>query len=159
MSSAIDPSSGPLRAMPHYQKSVTANMEWGGSVLAGTSPGIIWELMPAGKTTWLHQTSTTLTGDATKLADLTDRRFVRLFTSIQVAGAASDTLIGVDYSLNNADWTNLGSLTIGDSTGAKDSGWLAIPALARGLVYLRLYGENGDGAASPRFSPPTLVLK
>lgn len=134
-------------------------MEWGGSILAGITPGIVWGLMPAGKTTFLHQTTTTLTGDATKLVDLTGAKWARLFVSIQVAGAAADTLLGVDYSLDNSAWSTLATLTIGNSTGAKDSGFVSIPKAARTVVYLRLYGLNGNGIASPQMSPITLLVK
>lgn len=134
-------------------------LEWSGSILAGTTPGIIWSTMPADKTTWLHTTTSTLTGDATRLIDLAGRTFVRLFASMQVAGAAANTLIGVDYSLDNSSWTSLVTVTIANSTGAKDSGWTNVPSEARGVVYLRLYGQNGDGVASPQFSPVTLLIR
>lgn len=134
-------------------------IEWSGSILAGVTPGIIWALMPAGKTTFLHQTSTTLTGDATKLVDLSGAKWARLFVSVQVAGAAADTLLGVEYSLDNSSWATLVSLTIENSTGAKDSGFVSIPSAARTVVYLRLYGQNGNGIASPQFSSVDLLIK
>lgn len=134
-------------------------MQWGGSILAGTSPGIIWDLMPAGKTTWLHQTTTTLTGDATQIADCSRSKEVRFFTSVQVAGAAANTLLALEYSIDGSAWSIFSSITIANSTGFKDSGWWPIPQPARTVIYLRLVGENGDGIASPRFSPPNLLIR
>lgn len=133
--------------------------QWGGTITAGVTPGIVWTNMPAGVTTWLHTTNTTLTGDATYLTDFTEYTECRLFTSLQVAGAGATTLIKVQYSLNNSVWVDLVSLTIGNTTGAKDTNWQTIPVGARAFIYIRLVGQNGDAAADPRFSPPILIIR
>lgn len=133
--------------------------QWAGSIAAGAAPGIVWTNMPAGVTTWLQSASGTLTGDGTFITDFTEYTECRLFTSLQVAGAGATTLIKVEYSLNNVAWVDLVSLTIGNTTGAKDTTWQSIPVGARALVYIRLVGQNGDGAADPRFSPPILLIR
>jgi len=133
--------------------------QWGGTITAGATPGIVWTNMPAGVTTWLHTTNTTLTGDATYLTDFTEYTGCRLFTSMQVAGAGATTLIKVQYSTDNVSYSDLVSLTIGNTTGAKDTNWASIPVAARTFIYIRLVGQNGDGAADPRFSPPILVIR
>lgn len=133
--------------------------QWGGTITAGVTPGVIWSNMPAGITTWLHTTSASLTGDATYVTDFTEYTECRLFTSLQVAGAGTTTLIKVQYSTDNSTWVDLVSLTIGNTTGAKDTGWQSIPEASRTFIYIRLVGQNGNGAADPRFSPPILLIR
>jgi len=133
--------------------------QWGGTINAGTTPGIVWTNMPAGVTTWLHTTTTTTTGDATYVTDFTEYTQCRLFTSMQVAGAGATTLIKVQYSTDNVSYSDLVSLTIGNTTGAKDTNWQTIPVGARTFIYIRLVGQNGDAAADPRFSPPILLIR
>jgi hypothetical protein len=135
--------------------------QWNGTITPNTAtPGIIWTNMPAGLTTWLHTTNTTLTQDATYVTDLTEYTECRLFTSIQVAGAGATTLIKVQYATTIAGaYSDLVSLTIGNTTGAKDTLWQPIPTGANGLVFIRLVGQNGNGVADPRFSPPILLIR
>lgn len=140
--------------------SVKLAHQWGGSIAAGTTPGIIWTNMPAGVTTWLHTTSATLTQDATYLTDLTEYTQCRLFTSMQVAGAAANTLIAVQYATTiGGVYSTLVSLTIANTTGAKDTDWQTIPVGANGLVFIRLIGQNGVSGTNPRFSPPILLIR
>jgi len=133
--------------------------QWGGTITVGAAPGIVWTNMPAAVTTWLSSSSGTLTGDATYVTDFTEYTECRLFTSLQVAGAGATTLIKVQYSTDNSTWVDLVSLTIGNTTGAKDTNWASIPVGARTFIYIRLVGQNGDGAADPRFSPPILLIR
>jgi hypothetical protein len=133
--------------------------QWGGTINAGTTPGIVWTTMPAGVTTWLHTTTATLTGDATYLTDFTEYTECRLFTSMQVAGAGATTLIRVQFSTDNVSYSELVSLTIGNTTGAKDTNWTSIPVAARTFIYIRLVGQNGNATANPRFSPPILLIR
>jgi len=133
--------------------------QWAGSIAVGATPGIIWTNMPAGITTWLQTTSGTLTGDGTFITDLTEYTECRLFTSLQVAAAAANTLIAVQYSLNNSTWADLVSLTIGNTTGAKDTNWQLIPDASKTFVYIRLVGQNGNAVVDPRFSPPMLLIR
>lgn len=140
--------------------SAKLKIQWFGAQAPGTSPGIIWTNMPALPTTWLHQTSGTLTGDATFIVDLTEYTEFRFFTSLQVAGFITSQL-SIQYSFNNSTWevTPLVLLSIGNTTGAKDSGWVSIPEAARTFVYIRLIGGAGNGIADPRFSPPILLIR
>ena len=133
--------------------------QWVGSITFGATPGVIWGNMPAGTTSWLYGTSGTLAGDATFITDLTEYTECRLFTSMQVAGFQASTSITVQYSTDNTNWFTLVPLTIGNTTGAKDSGWLSIPNGARTFVYIRLVGAGGNGTVDPRFSPPILLAR
>lgn len=138
--------------------SVKLAHQWGGSITAGASPGIIWTNMPAAIATWLH--SSTLTNDATYVTDLTEYTQCRLFTSMQVAGFGANTLIAVQYATTIAGvYSDLVSLTIGNTTGAKDTDWQTIPSGANGVVFIRLVGQNGNGVIDPRFSPPILLIR
>jgi hypothetical protein len=135
-------------------------LQWFGTQTAGTAPGIIWTNMPALPTTWLHQTSGTLTGDATYIVDLTEYTQFRFTFQRQVAGAAASNLV-IQYSLDNSTWevTPLVTLAVGTGTGARDSGWTTIPVGARTFIYIRLAGAGGNGTADPRFSPPTIIFR
>ena len=136
-------------------------IQWFGSIGAGGAPGIIWTNMPTLPTTWLHQTSGTLTGDATYIVDLTEYTDFRFFFSKQAAGAAASNL-SVQYSFDNSTWepTPLVTGTIGTGTsGVSDSGWTSIPVAARTFIYIRLIGTGGNGTADPRLSPPTIIFK
>jgi len=138
--------------------SVKLTHQWGGTITAGATPGVIWTNMPAALATWLH--STTLTNDATFVTDLTEYTECRLFTSLQVAGFAANTLIAVQYATTiGGTYSDLVSLTIGNTTGAKDTNWQTIPSGANGLVFIRLVGQNGNGVIDPRFSPPILLIR
>jgi hypothetical protein len=133
--------------------------QWGGTITAGAAPGIVWTNMPAALAVWLNS-SATLTNDSTFITDLTEYTECRLFTSLQVAGAAATTLIKVQYSPTiGGTYLDMVSVTIGNTTGAKDSGWVSIPVEARGLEYIRLVGQNGNGTIDPRFSPPILLIR
>ena len=139
--------------------SVKLAHQWGGTITAGATPGIIWTNMPANVTTWLHTTNGTLTNDATYVTDLTEYTQCRLFTSAQVAGAVN-SLLKVQYATTiGGVYSDLVSTTIGNTTGAKDSGWSGITSGANGVVFIRLVGQNGDGALDPRFSPPILLIR
>jgi len=129
---------------------------WSGAVTSGAAPGIVWSGMPSGKATWLHS-SATLTGDANLFVSVYGVNRARLYTAVQVAGAAANTALGVDYSADDTTWNELITLTIGNTTGIKDSGWQTIGGIT-GELHFRLFGESGNGAASPRFSPVTLLL-
>lgn len=79
---------------------------------------------------------------------------------MQIAGFSATTLIKVQYATTiGGVYSDLVSTTIGNTTGAKDSGWSGITSGANGLVYIRLVGQNGDGIVDPRFSPPTLLIR
>jgi hypothetical protein len=140
--------------------SAKLKIQWFGQQNAGTAPGIIWTNMPLLPTTWLHQTSGTLTGDATFIVDLTEYKEFRFFFSRQAAGAAPSQLL-IQYSFNNSTWetTPLVTLAVGTGTGVRDSNWTSIPVAARTFIYIRLVGGGGNGTADPRFSPPIILFR
>jgi hypothetical protein len=140
--------------------SAKLKIQWFGTQTAGTAPGIIWTNMPLLPTTWLHQTSGTLTGDATFIVDLTEYKEFRFFFSKQVAGAAPSNLV-IQYSFDNSTWqtTPLVTLAVGTGTGVRDSNWTSIPEVARTFIYIRLVGTGGNGTADPRFSPPIILFR
>ena len=140
--------------------SAKLRIQWFGSITAGATPGIIWTNMPVGITTWLHQTSGTITGDATYIVDLTEYTEYRFFFSRQVQGFTTSVL-NVQYSFDNVTWEipTLATQPIGTGTGVRDSGWLPILANARTFIYRRLVGVGGNGTADPRLSPPTILFR
>lgn len=140
--------------------SAELRLQWFGAQAAGTAPGIIWTNMPLGITTWLHQTSGTLTGDATYIVDLTEYTQLRFFFAKLVGGAAPSNL-GIQYSFNNSTWeiSPLVTLAVGTGTGFQDTGWITIPVAARTIIYIRLIGAGGNGNIDPRFSPPTILFR
>jgi len=120
--------------------------------------GTQWTNQPAATASFGNATTTT--GQATYITDLTDYTQARLFTSVQVAGAAATTALLLQYSTDNVNWNAFGSaVVIGNTTGAKDSSWFNIPAGAKTFVYVRLVGYGGNGTADPAFSPPTLIIR
>lgn len=135
---------------PSYISSVAgvASVTWDGPRTSGPTPGIEW-MMPVIKATWL---GTAITDDATSAQDLTNATQCRLITSVQSAGATINTALAVESSTDFAVWNPFITLTIGNTTGIKDSGWLNIPADAKDFVYLRLVGTDGDAVTVPRFS-------
>ena len=137
--------------------SVKIAHQWGGTITASASFGIVWTNMPAGLTTWLHTTSGALTGDATFITDLTEYTECRLFTSVQGNTNAGSSLT-VEYSLDNSSWGTLVSAGL-SSNSAADSGWTSIPTSANTFNYIRLVGSGGNGVLDPRFSPPILLVR
>ena len=132
--------------------------QWGGTVPTGVAPGIVWGNMPA-TGTWLN-TGGVITNDANYITDLTEYTQCRLFTSIQIAGAATNTSLTVQYFNNETvTFETLVSVTIGNTTGVKDSEWVSIPTIAKTETTIRLIGTNGNGSADPRFSPPILLIR
>jgi len=120
--------------------------------------GTVWTNQPAATASFGNATTTT--GQATYITDLTDYTQARFWTSVQVAGAAAATALLLQYSTDNVSWNAFGSaVVIGNTTGAKDSGWFTIPSGAKTFVYIRLVGYGGNGTADPAFSPPTLIFR
>jgi len=140
--------------------SAKLKIQWFGQQNAGTAPGIIWTNMPLLTTTWLHQTSGTLTDDATFIVDLTEYTEFRFFFSKQVQGTNS-SILNIEYSFDNSTWepTSLVTLSIGTGTGVRDSNWTSIPEVARTFIYIRLTGSGGNATADPRFSPPIILFR
>lgn len=150
--------SGPLYRT--NSPSVKLIYQWGGSITAGVTPGIVWTNQPLASATWL---GTTLTNDATYITDLTEYTQCRLFTSTQVS-ATTNSVLTVQYATTIAGaYSTLVSVPVGgfvNPTGVtRDSGWSGITSAANTLVYIRLVGSGGNGADDPRFSPPTLLIR
>lgn len=142
--------------------------QWFGRQVQGSSPTVTtviinWNNMPFGTAhTWLNTTANALTGDATFISDLTEYTEVRFFFSVFSSSANSGKSLIVQISLDNSSWTNLSSLLMGTNGSplqSKDSGWISIPTNFRNFVYLRLVGAGGTLVSSPRFSPPTLLIR
>ena len=140
--------------------SAKLKLQWFGTQNAGTTPGIVWTNMPSLTTTWLHQTSGTLTGDATFIVDLTEYTQYRFFFSKQVAGSNASNLL-IQYSFDNSTWESVpfAVLEVGTGVGIRDSGWTSIVVAARTFIYIRLTGIGGNGIADPRFSPPIILFR
>lgn len=121
--------------------------------------GTVWTNMPSATASFGNATTTS--GQATYIADLTDYSQARFWTSMQVAGStASTTALLLQYSTDNTNWSAFSApLIIGNTLGAKDSGWFNIPINAETFVYLRLVGYSGNGTVDPAFSPPTLIIR
>lgn len=89
------------------------------------------------------------------LYDLTDAQQVRFQINVATVGAASAEL-RIQYSTDQSTWNYLDSGNTGlgqniSTTGFKTSSWANIASGAKGDVYLRVVGINGDGALDPRF--------
>ena len=87
--------------------------------------------------------------------DLTNFTSLRVAVSYSVVGATGAGFY-CDYSTDQSLWTTIGTGTgtnlckIDNATvGAYTSDWITIPAGAKGDVWLRGMGINGDGAADP----------
>ena len=89
------------------------------------------------------------------LYDLTDATQVRFQTSVAIAGSASAE-IRIQYSTDQSTWNYLDSGNTGlgqniSTTGLKTSSWSNIAAGAKGDVYLRIVGINGNATNDPTF--------
>lgn len=89
------------------------------------------------------------------LYDLTDASQVRFQVSNTVAGSASAE-IRIQYSTDQSTWNYLDSGNTGlgqnvSTTGLHASSWSNIAAGAKGDVYLRIVGINGNATADPLF--------
>lgn len=105
-----------------------------------------WTNMPAAKTGVFGNT----TDRYVRRLDLTDARQVRFTFAIATGGVAGADLL-LRYSTDNITYTDMtGTLTtFGASTGIFDSGWDDLDAGAKAGVYVRPYGQDGNGAADP----------
>lgn len=81
--------------------------------------------------------------------DLTDATECRLVVRVGVQGSANADL-RVQYSTNESAWSNLTPEAAINAVGTVVTAWAAVPAGARGDVFLRVMGKEGDGAADPQ---------
>lgn len=80
--------------------------------------------------------------------NLSNADAVRLTANITTQGAINAVLFA-QYSLDQSNWNVLTSNLNLNPIGFKTTSWEAIPSGARGDVYVRMVGQNGDGTADP----------
>jgi hypothetical protein len=145
-----------------------------GQVLTWTSTGPAWSYNPFVVTILAGNANLTWTNmpvALTELAgvtryrtrvDLTNVTQARITVVVMVAGATNARL-AVQYSTDQVTWNYLdgssGPFVNINSTGLQVSSWVNITAGARGDVYLRIVGLNGDGAADPQFGLITVQFR
>jgi hypothetical protein len=114
----------------------------------------IWTDMPAAETEFLGSTPRRLW---LNLRGLQCRLVVRIGANPAASGAA----LKVQYSTDEAAWTDLCSVTLGTGTYVTVKGdWTNIPAdVQNSDVVIRLVGVNGDGVADPAFGLITLQIR
>jgi hypothetical protein len=121
-----------------------------------------WTDMPAGLTEFLVGTSGVVNAANRVLYDLTDATQVRLQVNVEAAGSTNAEL-RLQYSTDQVSWNYISGVSgLGQnisSTGLKVSSWSTIAAGAKGDVYLRLVGINGDASADPDFGAIQLQVR
>lgn len=120
----------------------------------GNGASAQWTNMPAALTEIFTPTDVPVPSSRV-LYDLTDATQVRFQVSATVAGSASAE-IRIQYSTDQSTWNYLDSGNTGlgqniSTTGLKTSSWSNIAAGAKGDVYLRIVGINGNATADPLF--------
>lgn len=88
-----------------------------------------------------------------RLVDLTGYARVRLLANVQTESASANTpklLLSYSDTIGGT-YAELAGVSVftGTAGTVQDSGWVAIPAAARGPVYLALREIGGNGSASP----------
>lgn len=114
-----------------------------------------WTSMPAALTEFRGQTATRIKADLAQY-----RRFRVMARTTGTAGPAG-AVIGVQYSTDESSWAWLddgGSPVAGTNAAAVDAinttsvtTWTDLATAAKGDVFLRVVGQNGNGAISPTF--------
>lgn len=110
-------------------------------------------VLATGTNTWTNQPAALteflgLTVHRSKI-DLTDVDKIRLTSRVNVAGV-SGSVIFAQYSTDESNWSTLTTNQISlTTTGTKETAWEAIPAGARGNVFVRIVGQNGNATADP----------
>lgn len=89
------------------------------------------------------------------LYDLSNATQIRFQVNVAQIGS-TNAEIRIQYSTDQSTWSYLdnGNTGLGqniNTTGLKTSSWSTIASGARGDVYLRAVGINGNGSANPRF--------
>ena len=120
----------------------------------GNGASAQWTNMPAGLTEIFTPTDVSVPVSRL-LYDLTDASQVRFQVSNTVAGSASAE-IRIQYSTDQSTWNYLdnGNTGLGQNistTGLHTSSWSNIASGAKGDVYLRIVGINGNATADPLF--------
>ncbi len=146
-----------------------------GQVLTWTSSGPVWQPNPFVVTilaqgvgyTWTNQPATvTEFSNATRhrvRVDLTNASQARL-TVVRAGGTVTaNAELAVQYSTDQVNWFYLDGLS-GPSVnisalGLQVSPWVNITSGAKGDVYLRIVGRNGNNAADPQFGLITVQFR
>jgi hypothetical protein len=121
----------------------------------GNGASAQWSNMPSGGPTEIFTPTDVAVPSSRMLYDLTDAAQIRFQVSNSVVGSASAE-IRIQYSTDQATWNYLdnGNTGLGQNvstTGLHASSWSNIAAGAKGDVYLRIVGVNGNGVADPLF--------
>lgn len=109
-----------------------------------------WADMPAGPAE--------LVGSIRFQMDLSRVDSVCLSGRLTAAGTA-EAVCWASYSLDQNAFAALSDTVSMAVAGTKYSGWQAIPAAARTLVYISLHGQGGDGVADPTWGNLKLQVK
>lgn len=113
----------------------------------------VWGNMPAALTEFGAGGANTAGAFRTKV-DLSAVTAARLVVNVMTAGF-STAEIRAQYSTDQVTWNYLDHVSAPgvsiSSTGAKVSEWVNINAAAKGDVFLRIVGINGNGVADPVF--------
>lgn len=114
-----------------------------------TSGEASWVNMPLALTVFRGVTS----NHTTRRLDLTSANDVRFVYAVSVGGNGGKLLLR--YSTDNSAYTTMTGTTVafvsGPGDAIYDSGWQALDAGAKAAVYIKPYGQDGDGVGDPRF--------
>lgn len=111
--------------------------------LTDTAADYDWVNMPAAATEMRSQHR--------KQLDLTRAQQVRLWVYVASSGVAGSDVY-LRYSTDDATYTDITGATVTiDAVGFRDSGWVDLPAGAKGVVWIQPWGKDGNGVADPRF--------
>lgn len=115
------------------------------------APGWAVTLVGA-STTWTNMPAalTEFTGSPRTRYDLTDADDVRLVVCVGVAGQGGATL-KAQYSTDQSNWSDLTGAAAADALNVQTTAWAAVPAGAKGDVFIRLVGQGGNGTLDPQF--------
>ena len=103
-------------------------------------------------TTWTNMPSaaTEFMGTPRTKYDLTNADNVRIVANVGVIGNTGATL-KIQYSTDETNWFDLtGTVTV-DVLNTRVGAWVAVPAGAKGDVFVRILGAGGNGVIDPQF--------
>lgn len=120
---------------------------------------LIMTIQDVGNLTWTSQGAALddLRGNSSNArwnTDLTGFSDVQVACNIITAGATGAELRAQYSTDNGSTWNYFGTNTpavVIDTTGQKASSWIAIPAAAQGVCWVRIVGIGGNGSTSPVF--------
>lgn len=116
------------------------------------SAAVTWTNMPSA--------ATEFTGTPRTRYDLTHAVQVRLVVCTATQAGATNATLKAQYSTDQSVWSDLTSaLGIATPVGVKTGSWETCPAGAKGDVFLRVLGQNGDGTLDPQFRNVCLQVR